>query len=170
MITLLKKLLRGSGNGAASPTATTRLRSLQIQFEESEARLGQLRTDLERERNRAAGEAKERSEQAQRRLMESIASPLTQLLTQARLSEQPGKVLDAKNVLRVVRSLIRSLEEEGLQVESEPGARISYDPNLHEPTGSTEPPSPGESVEVKFPGLRFQNRILRKAGVAPVKP
>src|SRR5262245_16425470 len=138
---------------------------LRLEMEERERLLGSLRSELERQRN---GESLRIAEAVQSRiekLMIDVAAPVAQLLTQAHLVEIEGKPLQVKDVLVVAKRLVRSLEDEGLKLEGGVGETTSFDPNRHELLGGEAALTRGKAVVVRFAGVSYRGRLIRKAGV-----
>jgi molecular chaperone GrpE (heat shock protein) len=134
---------------------------LRLKLEELERALANLKRELERQRS-GAGEAV----QAQmERLLADAAAPVAQLLTQAHLLEVEGKPVQAKDVLAVAKRLVRALEGSGLTLADSVGQTVPFDPNRHEPLSAAFAPQPGQSVVVRFVGVAYQGKLLRKAGV-----
>ncbi|MDQ3462091.1 MAG: hypothetical protein M3471_03495, partial [Actinomycetota bacterium] len=102
--------------------------------------------------------------QAEReRLLGAIATPLAQLATQSQLPD-----VDAPSMAAVGRSLLRHLEDEGLQLLGCVGGSEPYDPDRHEPLGESSP-SAGQPVTVRLVGLGVGGVVLRRAGVEPAE-
>jgi molecular chaperone GrpE (heat shock protein) len=97
-------------------------------------------------------------------LLTDTATPVTQLLTQAHLLEE-GKPVQAKDVLLVAKRLISTLEDNGLTIVSQVGETVSFDSNLHEPLSASTAINPGAEVVVRFAGVSYQGKVIRKAGV-----
>ena len=97
-------------------------------------------------------------------LLTDTAAPVTQLLTQAHLLEQ-GKPVQAKDVLLVAKRLIRTLEDNGLTIVSQVGETVFFDSNIHEPLSASTEISPGAEVVVRFAGVSYQGKVIRKSGV-----
>jgi molecular chaperone GrpE (heat shock protein) len=136
-----------------------------LELQEREHVIAALTADLERQRR---GE-EERIAQAlhahRERFLADAAGPVAQLLTQAHLIDVEGKPVQARDVLAVARRLVRLLEDEGLLAEGQVGATVPFDPDRHEPAGGEL--APGQFAVVRFVGLTYRGRVLRKAGVTP---
>jgi molecular chaperone GrpE (heat shock protein) len=76
-----------------------------------------------------------------------------------------GKPVQARDVLIVARRLVRVLEDAGLTLEGQVGETIQFDPNRHEPLQSQGGIMPGQAGVVRFVGVGFHGKLLRKAGV-----
>lgn len=139
--------------------------ALRLELAEKERAMEVLRKDLERlrkdESDRAGASLKARMED----LLSEIAVPMAQLAAQARLLEVEGKPVQARDVIAVARRLIGVLEDEGLRLEGSLGEAVPFDPNRHELLGGAGEPVPGEKVRIRFAGVRWAGKLLRKAGV-----
>jgi molecular chaperone GrpE (heat shock protein) len=143
------------------------LQALRLELAERDKQIMQLKADLERQR-REAGQRGEASIQAQlEQLLADAALPVAQLQTQAHLLEAEQRPVQAKDILVVARRLVRVLEDQGLSLEQQVGEQAAFDPNRHEPLNATQALSAGQPVIVRFVGVSFQGKILRKAGVEP---
>jgi molecular chaperone GrpE (heat shock protein) len=137
---------------------------LRLQLEERSRQLTALQKERERQQADQETRAAEAVQAKVERLLAEAAGPVTQLLTQAHLLEAEGKPVQARDVLAVARRLVRVLEEEGLTLDGRPGEQVAFDPNRHAPlAGETQ--SPGAAAVVRFAGVGYRGRVLRKAGV-----
>ncbi len=68
-------------------------------------------------------------------------------------------------MLAVVKRLIRVLEDSGLTLTGSVGETVSFDSNLHDPLSANTSLAPGIPVVVKFVGVLYQGKVIRKAGV-----
>jgi molecular chaperone GrpE (heat shock protein) len=139
-------------------------RELRLQLEERSRQLAALQKERERQQTAEETHAAEAVQAKVERLVAEAAGPVTQLLTQAHLLEAEGKPVQARDVLAVARRLVRVLEEEGLTLDGRPGERAAFDPNRHAPLAGAAP-APGTAVVVRFAGVGYRGRVLRKAGV-----
>ena len=128
---------------------------------------------LEMEVQRLYDSQKKLSDESVKAKLESffaeVAAPVSQLLTQVHLLEDKKQEVNVKDTMRLVKRLIGQLEETGLQIQSQAGQLVSFDPNHHEPLSSELKPKAGESVLVKIPSVGFDGRVIRKAAVARVE-
>jgi molecular chaperone GrpE (heat shock protein) len=140
------------------------VQSLRLDLQEQTALVGRLKQELERERTgtKVADQVHAQVE----RLLADAGAPVAQLHTQAHLLEQ-GRPVPARDVMAVARRLVRVLEDHGLTPESSVGARVPFDPDRHEPLSAATAIRPGRPVVVRFVGMRYQGKLLRKAGVEP---
>jgi molecular chaperone GrpE (heat shock protein) len=143
--------------------------SLRLDLEEQERLAANLREELTHQRAVASARVAEAVQAQVAGLLSDAATPIAQLLTQAHLLEVEGKPVQAGDVLAVAKRLVRTLEDNGLDLEGQVGQRVSFDPNRHEPLSADASPAPGQPVVVRFVGVAYQGQLLRKAGVAPVK-
>jgi molecular chaperone GrpE (heat shock protein) len=139
--------------------------SLRLKLEELEQSLASLKGELERQHSSASARVAGAVQAQVERLLADAAAPVAQLLTQAHLLEVEGKPVQAKDVLAVARRLVRTLEDSGLTLEGSIGQAVPFDPNRHEPLGAGGFPEPGQPVVVRFVGVAYQGKLLRKAGV-----
>jgi molecular chaperone GrpE (heat shock protein) len=151
------------------PTLQRETQRLRLQVEEYGRELKTLQEALERyekgESARTAEAVRAQAERQAERLMAGLAAPVAQLLTQAHRLEIEGEPVQAKDVLAAVSRLVRALEGEGLQPEGRVGETAGFDPNRHEPLGGDAALTPGQQVIVRFVGVSYRGRLIRKAEV-----
>src|SRR5262245_44660058 len=170
---MLKWLRRATGQPEqAAPQAEDRAlglerhaQGLRLEMEERERSVATLKSELERLRNGESARIAEAVQSRVEKLMADVAAPIAQLLTQAHLLEVEGKQVQAKDVVAVAKRLIRAMEDEGLKLEGGVGETANFDPNRHEPLGGMSAPGPGQAVVVRFAGVSYRGRLIRKAGV-----
>jgi molecular chaperone GrpE (heat shock protein) len=133
------------------------LQSLRLELAERDRQLATSREDLERERNRSTTRITEAMQAQIERVLTDVAAPVSQLLTQTYLLEVENQPVQAKGVLITAKQLVRVLGEVG-QV-------VPYDPNYHQPLSDKVALVPGEPVVIKFSGMSYAGRMIRKAGV-----
>jgi molecular chaperone GrpE (heat shock protein) len=138
---------------------------LRLELTEREKILANLEATVERQRNDESRRINETVQAQIERLVSEAATPLTQLLTQAHLLEVAGKPLQAKDVLAVAKRLIRVLEESGLKLESAIGEALPFDPNRHEPLSADTIIKLDQTVTIRFAGVSYRGKLLRKAKV-----
>jgi molecular chaperone GrpE (heat shock protein) len=147
------------------PTLQRETQRLRLQVEEYGRELKTLQEALERyEKGESARTAEAVRAQAER-LMAELAAPVAQLLTQAHRLEIEGEPVQAKDVLAAASRLVRALEGEGLRPEGRVGETAGFDPNRHEPLGGDAALTPGQQVIVRFVGVSYRGRLIRKAEV-----
>jgi len=138
---------------------------LRLQLDERSIELASARKEIERLRNECQKAAEEGAESRLAELVESMASPTTQLLLQQHLIEVQGKELAGADVMTLAGCLISSLQEIGVEPEGAPGDETVFDPGLHQAMDATCQITAGERVLIKIPGLKLSGRILRRAFV-----
>ena len=138
---------------------------LRLDLAEQEKMVAQLKVELERQRSGSSAHASEAVQAQVEQLLSDVATPVAQLLTQAHLLEVEGKPVQAKDVLAVTKRLVRTLEDNGLTLEGRVGESVPFDPDRHEPLSTDVSPKSGQMVTVRFVGVAYRSKLLRKAGV-----
>lgn len=138
--------------------------TLRLELTERDRLIDQLKQQLEQQRTNETNNISSAVQNQIEQLLTDTAAPITQLLTQAHIAEQ-GKPVQAKDVLLVAKRLIRTLENNGLTIVHHVGETVSFDSNLHEPLRASTSISQGTEVVVKFAGVSYQSKVIRKAGV-----
>ncbi|MEW6348410.1 MAG: hypothetical protein AB1646_05075 [Thermodesulfobacteriota bacterium] len=95
-------------------------------------------------------------------LFVALAAPLSQLRMQAWLMGS-GKEISGRSVMALAAQIASLVQRAGLEPVGEPGERIRFDPELHQPLSAQERIECGASAVVRFPGYRYRGRILRRA-------
>lgn len=141
------------------------LQDLRLELAESERKLANLRRELERQRNREGTHIHAAIQREIEQLIGEIASPISQLLTQAYLLEVEGKPVQARDILAVARRLVRTLEDRGLTIVDNIGDTIPFDPDCHQPLSSNLDLAAGTPVAIKIAGVSYRGKIIKKASV-----
>ena len=141
------------------------VQSLRFELREREETIEKLRQEIDRLRSRQDEFLAERLESQLSGLFSDLSTPASQVLTQAYLLEEKQKPVQARDVLFVVRRIIRTLEQYGMVFEGKVGDQVAFDPNRHIPIGASIHPQSGQSVTVRFPGTYYAGKIITKAGV-----
>ncbi|MFP4346189.1 MAG: nucleotide exchange factor GrpE [Anaerolineales bacterium] len=158
---------RAAGDQGAEIVALEReVQSLRLDLQEQRALAERLKQELERARDSAGTEVAQQVQARIERLLAAAGAPVAQLQTQAHLLEE-GQPVRGRDVMAVAQRLVRVLEDQGLTLEGSVGERVPFDPNRHEPLSTGVALQPGQPVIVRFVGIGYQGRLLRKAGVEP---
>lgn len=139
--------------------------NLRLELEEMKRVVANLKSELERQRSGEKARISEAKRAHIERFLCDLSAPVVQLLTQAHLVEVEGKPVQAKDVLAVAKRLVRTLEDDGLTLEHRVSEPLSFDPNRHEPLKAGTSLKSGHRVVVRFVGVAYQGKMLRKAGV-----
>ena len=145
-------------------TLEKEIQNLRLELTEHDQLIDKLKQQLEQQRTSENNNIDSAVQNQIEQLLTDTAASVTQLLTQAHLLEQ-GKPVQAKDVLLVAKRLIRSLEDNGLTIVSQVGETVSFDSNLHEPLSASSEISSSAEVVVRFAGVSYQGKVIRKAGV-----
>lgn len=142
------------------------IQNLRLELAERNQLVDKLKQELERQRKGESDRLTCTIQTQVEQLLSDAAAPVTQLLTQAHLLEQ-GKPVQAKDVLATAKRLIRALEDDGLTLTGKVGETVSFDSNLHDPLSTSTALTSEVPVVVKFVGVSYQGKVIRKAGVEP---
>jgi molecular chaperone GrpE (heat shock protein) len=138
---------------------------LRLELEGRDRAFANLKQELERYRRSRDEHTAVACQEQIEHLLTDAAAPVSQLLTQAYLVEVDGRPVAARDVLAVARRLVRVLADAGLEHDGDVGQTVPFDPNRHEPLSRDVTLAVGQPVVVRFVGLAFRGKILRKAGV-----
>lgn len=145
-------------------TSENEVQTLKLELAERDRLIAQLKADLERQRQQADARGIENVQAQLEQLFAEAATAVSQLQTQAHLLESENKPIQARDVLTIARRLVRVLEDHGLSLANRVGEQVTFDPDRHEVLAGIAPRS-GQPVIVRFTGVAFRGRLLRKAGV-----
>lgn len=140
------------------------LQNLRLELTERNQLIDKLKQQLEQQRTSENNNIDSAVQNQIEQLLTDTAAPVTQLLTQAHLLEE-GKPVQAKNVLLVAKRLISALKDNGLTIVGQVGETVSFDSNLHEPLSASTEINLGAEVVVRFAGVSYQGKVIRKTGV-----
>jgi molecular chaperone GrpE (heat shock protein) len=166
----LKRVFGGSEPGAAGAAERIlalerEVQALRLELAEREKTVANLKRDLESQRSGEAVRLDAAVHATVEQLLSSAGPPATQLAKQAHLLEAEGRAVPARDVLAVARRLVSALEEAGLRLEGSIGERVPYNPNRHEPLNAAANLTPGQAVVIRFAGVSYRGKMLRRAGV-----
>ncbi len=155
------------GAQADALAVQSEVQQLRLELAEKEGLIQQLKADLERERSQGQQRSARQVQESMEALLAELAGPLSQLFTQDHLVSVENKPLQARDVLVVAKSLARGLQNRGLTLEGAVGEYTAFDPDHHQALSAEAQLAPGQLVVIRFSGLSYQGRLLRKAGVSP---
>jgi molecular chaperone GrpE (heat shock protein) len=144
-------------------TLENELQSLRIDLEGREQHITSLQQEIERMRARQDQMQDDVTTSRLEALFSDLASPASQILTQAHLVEQQGKPVQAADVLAVARRFIRALERHGVNFEGQISEQVAYDPNRHTLMQQASATRPGEMVKIQFSGVVYRSKMIYKA-------
>lgn len=165
MLGWLTKLLGKTSTPDRVLTLERELQTLRLELADRDCMIATLKEDLERQRSRAGARMTEAMQAQIEQLLGDLAGPITQLLTQTYLLEVENQPVQAKAVLIIAKQLVHVLEEYGLTMRGEVGQTVKYDPDYHQPLGDKVSFMRGEPVTIRFAGISYAGKIIRKAGV-----
>lgn len=145
------------------PALRGQVQSLRLEVAARDEQIARLSAEIERLRAQQDQLAGQRSAIQMEALMRELASPVSQLTTQADLLEQQGKPVQARDVLAIARRMIRALERSGLALAGAPGQQTEFDPAMHQPINEEVNPQPGQAVTIRFAGVSYGGTIILKA-------
>jgi molecular chaperone GrpE (heat shock protein) len=141
------------------------IKALQLDLHDREKKIEQLSQELERTRLNQKDLLKENSTAVLEDLYTSLAPAIVQLVTQNHLVNEKNKAIQSRDVLLITDRLIRALEQNGLKVNGQPGQLTHFNPDVHIPLSTASSFQSGQMVLIRFVGISYQGKIIRKAGV-----
>jgi molecular chaperone GrpE (heat shock protein) len=146
-------------------TLQSEIKALQLDLHDREKKIELLSQELERARLNQKDLLKENGTAVLEDLYTNLAPVIVQLVTQNYLVNQKNKAIQSRDILLITDRLIRALEMNGLMLQGQPGQSVHFDPNLHIPLSTASSFQAGQTVIVRFVGISYQGKIIRKAGV-----
>lgn len=141
------------------------VQSLRLSLAELEGQYQSLIQNTEQERGSASQMQQALMNHELEALFTDLAAPASQLRTQQYLLNVRGQAVESKDILAVVRRLLQALQQMGMEWIDEPGEQSTFQSDLHTPLSVQTDIFAGEPVTVRFSGVKFGGKILRKAGV-----
>lgn len=170
MIKWLRELVSPTkSNDVDTLTLQSEVQSLRLSVSEMEQRYQSLTQIIQQERTLASALQQQMIVREMETLFTEIAAPATQLLTQQYLIEVCQQSIQAKDIMAVFKRLLQSLQNRGVEWIGNPGDQTTYNSEFHSPLASQSTISMGEMVIIRFVGVKYAGKILRKAGVEKVE-
>lgn len=137
------------------------LQRLRLALAEANDQRKRLEADLVRQRVKE----EEQNRAVIEKLLTDLADPAAQFLLQLDLSERQAKEVHNRDTLAVARNLLKILTSYGLTPLESAGEICPFDPASHSMMAGGTTLQPGQPVLIRIPGLAYQGRRVRKAGV-----
>ena len=163
------RALLGKPKDASLMDLQREAQSLRLELRERDKFIADLKEELARRRSGASARVDESVQAQVEKLLADAAAPVSQLLTQAHLLETEGHPVQTKDVMAVAKRLVRVFEDNGLELAGNVGETVRFDSNHHEPLSAGASPRPGERVVLRFVGVAYRGKLLRKAGIERVE-
>ena len=142
------------------------LQTVRLEFAEEKQVFDRVMQDFNVFRAKVESSNSDELDRRMEKLFLDISSSVAQLLTQDHLLSRSGKPVQAKDVLNVSNSLIKTLTRNGLETVGTVGEDVSFDINVHEPINQDEAISGDELVTVRMVGIAYKGKVLRRASVS----
>lgn len=124
-----------------------------------------LKGELERLKSNQKDKEAQILRAALEKLFSEASSPLSQLILQLHIIEHESSSLTSADIAPHVKRLVDTFRQNGLTVLGEPNQIQPFDPNKHESIQQDFAPTPNTAVKICFPGIGFQDLVLRKAAI-----
>ncbi len=138
--------------------------ALRLELEAARKQLDNTQRELETLRFTSQRYSHEQAEDRLEQLFTELATPVAQLAVQRALNGQ-GVELKSRDLLAVSGRMFEALQTAGLKLEGAPGDELAYSPDHHQPLSLDTALKAGQTVKIRFPGVSFRGRWLRKAMV-----
>lgn len=140
------------------------VQALRLELEQAQRLLDNTQRELETLRFTSQRNQQEQAQDRLEQLFSELATPVAQLAVQRSLSQQ-GLELKQRDLLAVSGRMLQALETAGLKLEGEPGQELAFSPDHHQPLSLETALKAGQTVKIRFPGVSFRGRWLKKAMV-----
>lgn len=150
--------LRESAAADEVLTLTRRLGSMDLELKEARETVAVQRLRLDRLESVCSAETGNSLERA----LEDLAAPVSQLRMQASLMGR-GRDVSGRSVMALASQIVQTLENHGLEAIGVTGEEVAFDPATCQPLSAGVTFAPGQAVDIKFIGYRYNGRVLRRA-------
>ncbi len=161
---MLGRLNPFAGGQDPPPDRQNEAQALRLELDEAQRQLETARRELETLRFTANRAQQEQAEERLEQLFGELSTPVAQFSVQRALSRQEVE-LKPRDLLAVTARMVQALETAGLKLEGEPGDELEYSPDHHQPLSLEVTLTAGEPVRLRFPGVSYRGRWLKKAMV-----
>lgn len=142
-----------------------RVQSLQLQAADDARIMREQQREIERLKAHQTEAVTDAVDHRIEKLMQEVASPVAQLISQAHMFEKESKPIQLKDVLIVSKRTIRALQNAGLQVRDTPGETVTANNDEHELASGKDTLKDRETVVVRIPGIAFKDKVIRRSVV-----
>jgi molecular chaperone GrpE (heat shock protein) len=144
------------------------IQGLSLELEECDRSAKRLKDLIAHQREGSASQITESVQSKMEQLLSELATPITQIMTQAHLVDVDKETVATRDVIVLVKRMVRVLEDHGMELEGQVGDVVPFDPDQHESLSAEVSPIRGERVVVRFRGVSYKGVLLRKAGIDKV--
>lgn len=149
-------------------TSESQIQALKLELSEREKSIDEFKSQLSLQAKKQEETLESMLVAQMEPLLKDISGPLSQLATQAHLSNQ--RQLQVKDVISVSMRLVKGLEDFGLRLEGTIGEIVNFDSSKHEGLSlQDDPPCEGSPVQITMPGVSYENKLLKKIAVLASK-
>lgn len=140
------------------------VQSLRLELEAARKELERTRTELETLRFTSQRYSQDQADDRLEQLFSELSTSVAQLAVQRSLHDK-GTELKQRDLLAVSGRMLEGLKSAGLMLEGEPGEEALFSPDHHQPLSLETALKAGQPVRIRFPGVSFRGRWLKKAMV-----
>jgi molecular chaperone GrpE (heat shock protein) len=141
------------------------VQSLRAMLEDQDRVIANLTSELKQHRSKAEFRLKRSAQAVIEKIAVDLAAPIAKLNSQAYVVEEQNHPLNVRDVLDVAKQFIQIFQNFGVRLEGYVGEMTPFDPDHHIPLKRDISISPGEPVVIRFVGVAFRGKLLRKASV-----
>jgi molecular chaperone GrpE (heat shock protein) len=165
MLNWLKSLFQTGQETGRVRQLEREVQSLRVMLADQDKVIAQLRNELQKHRNDTEVRVQKSAQVVIEKLMADVAILVTKLNSQAYVVEEQNRPLNVRDVLTVAKQFMQVFQNFGLRLEGYVGEMTSFDPDHHLPLKNDVTFVQGEPVIVRFVGVAYRGKLLRKARV-----
>jgi molecular chaperone GrpE (heat shock protein) len=139
--------------------------SLRAMLEDQDKIIANLTGELKKHRDEAEFRLKRSTQAVMEKIAGDLASPVAKLNSQAYVVEEQNHPLNVRDVIEVGKQFIQVFQKYGLRLEGYVGEMTPFDPDHHMPLRQEMAFTLGEPVVIRFVGIGYRGKLLRKASV-----
>lgn len=141
------------------------VQSLRAMLEDQDKIIANLTGELKQHRDEVEFRLKRSTHAVMERIAGDLAAPVAKLNSQAYVVEEQNHPLNVRDVIDVGKQFIQVFLKYGLRLEGYVGEMTPFDPDHHMPLRQEMTFTPGEPVVIRFVGIAYRGKLLRKASV-----
>jgi len=165
MANWFKSLFRKEHETYQSDQLQRDTQSLRSMLEDQDKVIAQLTRELQKLRSESEIRAQKSTQVLIEKFIADVSSSITKLNSQIFVVEEQNRPLNVREVLAVAKQFITIFQKYGLRLEGYVGEITPFNPDHHSSLSKDVPIDQEEPVVVRFVGVAYRGKLLRKAGV-----
>ena len=146
-----------------------KLQEIRLDLIEKEKIITHLKQENDRISRSVEQQIDEKYNQGIEKIFVDLSTPVTHLLTQVYLIEDAGMQVQEKDILAASKRLVQGLFSAGLETIGQLGEVVPYNSINQMALGVESTLKEGDRVVIRFVGLKYRGKILRKTLVEKIE-